>query len=777
MQTFSDYYNIKRSAQQYSETQDSPSTKDSPHLTYGKFLNSQPQSPQQPLYIKPSKSSECLVLIPMYKTELTRFEERNLQNTYEMLSPKYDICLLVPENLNTVLLIRHLGFTPMVLREKPQFFRSKETYSLMLERPEFYERLSAWKYTLIIQPDVWLFRTSKYKLEDFFSAEQIYIGAPWKQQYAEKLGIPEDAVGNGGLSLRNNKELVHMLKTIRKRNYALKTVEDQFISYILYHSGKMCPPSTGMTFSIDNNPDYWHKQCNTLPMGVHLSKPEFQNYWKPFIEKDIQESGFIFKHQPEIIVSLTSFKERLKNDAPKVIENFLKKQTRKPDRLILSVYKDDELLIPESIRKNPQVEIIVWPENLRPHLKYYPAMLKYPDEIIITIDDDQYYYPRLLEDLYNSYMKHPDCISAARCHCITFTSDEKMKKYNEWKHECKSSGNPSMLYFATGVGGVLYPPGIFRDKLNTDRMKDFITTDDIYLKDLEMQQEIPVIPAYSGKPQPLRYINTKTAKQTRLCDINTTGMLINDQNLKKCNWTRWTHNNSTNNKHMTDNNKNLISAKKIVYTVISGNYDTLRKPTVVTPGWTYICFTDQNIQSDVWTIKPLPEIITSDKTLNQVKRQRIMKICPHLLFCDYDVVVWVDANLIIKKNMDDLIREYPGDLCVPKHPDRDCIYEESKAIVRYCKDKKQNLDTQEKLYKEEGFPEHFGLNETNVIIRQQNDRVTRIMNLWADTLRKYSHRDQMSFNYALWKLQETITNISQEKRKEYFELKPHQKMR
>jgi hypothetical protein len=155
-----------------------------------------------------------------------------------MLSPKYDICLLVPENLNTVVLIRHLGFTPMVLREKPQFFRSKETYSLMLERPEFYERLSAWKYTLIIQPDVWLFRTSKYKLEDFFSAEQIYIGAPWKQQYAEKLGIPEDAVGNGGLSLRNNKELAHMLKTIRKRNYALKTVEDQFISYILYHSGK-----------------------------------------------------------------------------------------------------------------------------------------------------------------------------------------------------------------------------------------------------------------------------------------------------------------------------------------------------------------------------------------------------------------------------------------------------------------------------------------------------------------------------------------------------------
>lgn len=227
-------------------------------------------------------------------------------------------------------------------------------------------------------------------------------------------------------------------------------------------------------------------------------------------------------------MSLTSFKERLKKDAPKVIEYFLRKQTRKPDRLILSVYKDDEPLIPESVRKNPQVEIIVWQENLRPHLKYYPAMLKYPDEIIITIDDDQYYHPTLIEELYKSYTKHPDCISAARCHCITFASDRKMKKYNEWKHECKSSVNPSMLYFATGVGGVLYPPGIFKNCLDTRRMKEFITTDDIYLKDLEMQLKIPVVPSYSGKPHPLRYINTTSAKQTRLCDINTTGMLIND---------------------------------------------------------------------------------------------------------------------------------------------------------------------------------------------------------------------------------------------------------
>ena len=30
----------------------------------------------------------------------------------------------------------------------------------------------------------------------------------------------------------------------------------------------------------------------------------------------------------------------------------------------------------------------------------------------------------------------------------------------------------------------------------------------------------------------------------------------------------------------------------LCYTVLSGDYDTLKKPTVITPGWKYVCFTD-----------------------------------------------------------------------------------------------------------------------------------------------------------------------------------------
>jgi rRNA processing protein Gar1 len=132
---------------------------------------------------------------------------------------------------------------------------------------------------------------------------------------------------------------------------------------------------------------------------------------------------------------------------------------------------------------------------------------------------------------------------------------------------------------------------------------------------------------------------------------------------------------------------NRITGRKVVYTCISGNYDTLKDPTVVTPGWEYICFTDQKVISNVWTIRPLPKEIVEDKSLTQVKRQRIVKIQPWRFIGACDVCVWVDANLKIIGNIDDMIGMV-GDsyLATITHPDRKDIYQESKAILRYRKD-------------------------------------------------------------------------------------------
>ena len=255
---------------------------------------------------------------------------------------------------------------------------------------------------------------------------------------------------------------------------------------------------------------------------------------------------------------------------------------------------------------------------------------------------------------------------------------------------------------------------------------------------------------------------SKTSTKNRLSDNNTQNQKTNDINLQKTSF------------YIKD--YGLEGLVKVCYTVISGPYDRLKEPRVVTPGWKYICFTDQKFTSDVWEIRPLPKEIVEDSTLTQVKRQRIMKIQPYLFF-EYDISVWVDGNLTIIGNLDEFVKENYADLSITAHPARNCIYDEARAIVRCRKDTQKNIDTQVDLYKKEKFPQHYGLNETNVIIRRNTEDVRKVMDMWAEVLRKYSHRDQMSFNYVLWKLgmKNLLLSFDVKVRNKYFKLSGHRR--
>ena len=561
---------------------------------------------------------------------------------------------------------------------------------------------------------------------------------------------------------------------------------------MLYHEKLMSPENDAFGFSVDNYPEYWIERLgNDMPFGVHLSKSNWRELWKPFIENDMAIAGITetytddisdetidqWKDRPDIVVSLTSFGERLKHDAEVVVQNMMRIQSIKPDKIVLSIYKEDEKNLSQRLldyESKGKLEIIRWNENLRPHLKYYPAMLRYPDCCIVTVDDDIIYSRDMLKNLLLSYRKNPDAISAMRCHKISRDTIGLPMKYNQWEYQCNGETKPSDDMFATGVGGVLYPPGIFRDKMSTEEMKRFITADDIYLKVLEHSLGILTVTAYKNRPRSLMNVTSKSAKSNRLCDVNTTGKTLNDEYLKICDLRPETLGNADAFKPYT---KEIRKERKVVYTCISGNYDVLEEPRFVTPGWEYICFTDQKIKSKVWDIRPLPESIENDKGLNQVKRQRIVKIRPWDFIGECDVCVWVDANMVILGNMDNFVSRNDGALVTTKHPDRNCIYEEAKAIVKYHKDKMANMQPQIDLYKADGYPEKAGLCETNVIIRRKNPEVQNVMDMWSDLLRKYSHRDQMSFNYVVWKLGYKLQMFSSQERSRFFKYKPHKKMK
>jgi hypothetical protein len=158
------------------------------------------------------------------------------------------------------------------------------------------------------------------------------------------------------------------------------------------------------------------------------------------------------------------------------------------------------------------------------------------------------------------------------------------------------------------------------------------------------------------------------------------------------------------------------------------------------------------MESTVWDIRPLPK---ETEGLSQVKKQRYVKINPHLLLSDYDVSIWVDGNVTIKSNLNEFLSKFlrsDYSIYVPKHPARDCIYSESKAVVAMKKDTKANVTPQIERYKKEGFPKNYGLLQSNIMLRvHNNEDCIRFMEQWFEELKNGSHRDQLSFNYVAWK--------------------------
>lgn len=192
----------------------------------------------------------------------------------------------------------------------------------------------------------------------------------------------------------------------------------------------------------------------------------------------------------------------------------------------------------------------------------------------------------------------------------------------------------------------------------------------------------------------------------------------------------------------------------VCYTCVTGGYDILKQPLIVSKNVDYVCFSDVVIpQPGIWRIKSIPDEL---KNLSNVKKQRIVKICPHRCLKEYDVSIWVDGNIQVKGDLNEFIFQYDLDKCplyTRVHPCRRCIYDEADICIKMKKGSYQEIMQQVNQYKKEGYPAKAGMVETGVLLRKHNDlKCQQFCNLWASELLLHSHRDQLSFNYICWKM-------------------------
>ena len=196
------------------------------------------------------------------------------------------------------------------------------------------------------------------------------------------------------------------------------------------------------------------------------------------------------------------------------------------------------------------------------------------------------------------------------------------------------------------------------------------------------------------------------------------------------------------------NQNRKLQANNVCYTCITGDYDTLKNPTIISKGFDYICFTDNpnNLISDVWEIRPIPDKFNLN--ISDVKKQKLIKWRPDLLFDQYENSIWVDGNIQIKCDLNKYLTD--NLISIIKHPERNDIYQEGAACIRLQKDSPEIINKQLEKYEKLQFPKCSGLAEANFIIRKHNNPLIKELGEKMEKeLLEFSHRDQLSFNYVV----------------------------
>ena len=165
-----------------------------------------------------------------------------------------------------------------------------------------------------------------------------------------------------------------------------------------------------------------------------------------------------------IIVSLTSYPARI-SKLWMVVKTLLDQKNVENFKVILWLSENqfpkglDSL--PKSLKNliKQGLDVRFVSDDLKSHKKYYYAFKDYPNNIVVTVDDDVLYSPVLLRTLLDVHDKYSDCVICNRGIKII-----KEKSYRNWDKVDKFMVPVSNI-MPTGIGGVLYPPHCYHNSI------------------------------------------------------------------------------------------------------------------------------------------------------------------------------------------------------------------------------------------------------------------------------------------------------------------------
>lgn len=190
--------------------------------------------------------------------------------------------------------------------------------------------------------------------------------------------------------------------------------------------------------------------------------------------------------QKQVIVSLTSFPQAIPY-AVQAIRSILTGSLL-PDKIVLylDTPKFPEGILPQELEalkaESPIFEVRFDEAEIRSYKKLIPALRDFPNDIIVTIDDDIQYHPDMLSRLIQIHKQVPDAIIAHRVRKVQLDSPYRTWRKYKWYDFIFRRLHFNHHAMQTGVGGVLYPPHSLDEKMldSTLFMTMAPTNDDIW---------------------------------------------------------------------------------------------------------------------------------------------------------------------------------------------------------------------------------------------------------------------------------------------------------
>lgn len=190
-----------------------------------------------------------------------------------------------------------------------------------------------------------------------------------------------------------------------------------------------------------------------------------------------------------LVVSLTSYGKRVTDALPYTLYSLLH-QNILPYRI--AVYLDEdhwsEANLPTVLKEFQRMGVeFYYVEDLRSYKKLIPALPMFPDNPILTVDDDLYYHENFIESFVNSYIwsdKHTVLGTVGRL--VSF-KDGKLLPYTQW--DTTRIGDVSRPVSFFGCGGCLYPPHVFDEEILNKKIFQRLapTADDLWFWAMEQR--------------------------------------------------------------------------------------------------------------------------------------------------------------------------------------------------------------------------------------------------------------------------------------------------